>query len=89
MVWINAHGFLLMVCGYLFALIVSGMPPLPPGSGFFKTWLYNIFQILGASADKVVKHDPRIAVLEQSTKKIDSDGTETQSTTKAVNTSGS
>lgn len=35
------------------AAIISAMPPLKQGAGFFTTWAYNVAQIVGASLDKV------------------------------------
>lgn len=39
--------------GWFLAAIISAMPPLPEGKGFFIRWAYNVAQIIGASLDKV------------------------------------
>jgi hypothetical protein len=44
---------LYLAAGWFVAALISAMPPLPNGSGFFVTWAYNIAQIVGASLDKV------------------------------------
>jgi hypothetical protein len=44
---------LYLAAGWFVAALISAMPPLPQGSGFFATWAYNIAQIVGASLDKV------------------------------------
>jgi hypothetical protein len=44
---------LYLAAGWFVAAIISAMPPLPEGQGFFIRWAYNVAQIIGASLDKV------------------------------------
>ena len=46
---------LYLAAGWFTASIISAMPPLKEGAGFFATWAYNVAQIIGASLDKVGK----------------------------------
>lgn len=46
---------LYLATGWFVAAIISAMPPLKEGAGFFATWAYNVAQIVGASLDKVGK----------------------------------
>jgi hypothetical protein len=79
--WINSHGMILLAGAYILSLIISGMPPLPTGAGFYRTWAYNALQILGASADKIVKHGPKFQQLEQTKVATAPDGTKTETST--------
>ena len=44
---------LYLAAGWFLAAVISAMPPLPEGRGFFTRWAYNVAQIVGASLDKV------------------------------------
>jgi hypothetical protein len=44
---------LYLAAGWFVAAIISAMPPLPEGRGFFTRWAYDVAQIIGASLDKV------------------------------------
>lgn len=63
--WINTHGFALLSLAYVCALIISAMPPLPASANWWQTWGYSILQVLGANADKVLSHDPRLKAFTQ------------------------
>lgn len=55
--WISAHPFAVIISGWIGAAIISTMPPLPPGSGYFATWGYHVLQFLGANLDKMPGHN--------------------------------
>jgi hypothetical protein len=38
---------------HILGAAISTIPPLPENAGFWKTWFYRIFQVLGANYDKV------------------------------------
>lgn len=85
--WVNSHGMFLLGVGYVLALLISAAPPLPPNSGFFRTWAYNAMQVVGASADKVVSSNPKFQAFTQSKTTQKPDGTTEQTDTKAVSES--
>jgi hypothetical protein len=82
--WINSHGMVLLIGGYILALLISAAPPLPTGSGFFKTWAYNAMQIVGASADKIVSSNPKFQALSQLQTAQRADGSTVQTETKVI-----
>ena len=61
--WINLHGLVIALGGWLGACIISCAPPKPSNLGFFSTWAWNIMQVFGASLDKVTRANPELASL--------------------------
>jgi Na+-transporting NADH:ubiquinone oxidoreductase subunit NqrC len=53
--FIAAHPvvILYLAAGWFVAAVISCMPPLPEGKGFFTRWAYSVAQVVGASLDKV------------------------------------
>jgi hypothetical protein len=61
---------------WLLASLISVMPPLPEGAGFFLQWAYNGAQIFGASLDKVGRLAARTTIVKELEKTLEtSDGT--------------
>lgn len=54
--FIATHGLLIAAGGWAFSMIISAMPPLPTGAGFFGRWAYGIIQVAAANADKIPGH---------------------------------
>ena len=51
--WIAAHPFALLAFSWVMAAVISTMPALPAGTGFFGTWIYHVMQFIGANMDKM------------------------------------
>lgn len=82
---------LYLAAGWFVAALISAMPPLPSGSGFFATWAYNIAQIVGASLDKVGKAAQQTNAFKQvetTLQTTDAEGL-TKLTTSGITTTGS
>lgn len=58
--WIETHGLILLGVVYVYALIVSAMPPLPPTAGWWTIFFYRALQVTAANADKVAHNSPAI-----------------------------
>lgn len=58
--FIQTHGLILLIGAFVFALVVSAMPPLPKTAGWWTTFLYGAIQVVAANADKVAKTSPTI-----------------------------
>ncbi len=54
-----SHHILVLVITYGVILLVgSNLPPLPPGSGFYKTWMYSILHSLALDLRQGLKLFP-------------------------------
>lgn len=73
--WINTHGIEAIFIAFAFASIISTIPPLPVGSGFWTTWLYKTLQLLGANLDKAISSTPQGKKLESLRTVSTTDGT--------------
>ncbi len=56
--WVEHHGGEAIAICWIFSSVISVMPPLPEGSGFFRTWIYRILQMISGSLDKLVRSTP-------------------------------
>lgn len=50
--FLQMHPLLIITCGWIFAAIVTTMPPPLPTERWYG-WLYNAFQAIAANLDKV------------------------------------
>lgn len=73
--WINTHGIEAIFIAFVFASVISAIPPLPPNASWWATWLYKILQVLGASLDKAVNSTPTGKKLESLRTVSTTDGT--------------
>jgi len=46
--YIESHGFELIVSYFVFASLVSTMPPLPPGSSYWANWASGLLHALAS-----------------------------------------
>jgi hypothetical protein len=82
--WVETHGFECLAIGFLFSMLTSVMPPLPPKQGWWITWSYNVLKIIGANLGQLASRDPRLSALTKTEIKTDSDGSETVTKTDSV-----
>lgn len=80
---------LYLFAAWFVAAVISAMPPLPEGSGFVRTWAYNVAQIVGASLDKVghaAAQTTYFKQAEQTLKNADGSALQTLATSKVTTT---
>ncbi len=80
--FIQTHGLILLGGAFVFALVVSAMPPLPASAGWWTTFFYKALQVLAANADKVAHGSAQIQQFTRSQQTIPG-----QTTTKETATS--
>lgn len=73
--WVNTHGIEALIIAFVFASVISTIPPLPPNTGWWATWLYKTLQLLGASLDKAINSTPQGKKLESLRTVQTNDGT--------------
>lgn len=80
--WVDHHGFLVILLCFIFATVMSSAPKeTPKWWGFWKTWMFNAFQALGANAGNYAKANPVIQKLQASETSFAPDGTKVQTDT--------
>lgn len=85
--WIETHGLEACAIAFIYALITSAFPPLPPGAGWWATLIYNIFKLSGADASVLVKSSPYAQKFEKFTQTEQTkkpDGTEINTQSEAI-----
>lgn len=86
--WIDAHGIATALILFVFSTIMSSAPKqmIPKTWGFWRTWMFNAGQALGANAGNYAKGNPIIQKLEANEVTVDQDGTKTATQTTVTQT---
>jgi hypothetical protein len=85
--WINSHGVLVGLGGFMYALVVSCAPPLPDHAGYFVRWGYSAMQAFAANGDKIAAFlHPSSVIAAQTTEHITPQGEVTRTATAVEST---
>jgi len=86
--WIDAHGIATALILFIFSTVMSSAPKsmIPKTWGFWRIWVFNAGQALGANAGNYAKGNPLIQKLEATEIAVDSDGTKTATQTSITST---
>lgn len=57
-IWIEQHGFEVLLMAYVLSMITNAMPALPIGKGWWIQWGYNVLKVVGANAKDLVDKSP-------------------------------
>ena len=80
--WVDHHGFLVILVCFIFATVMASAPKeIPRYWGFWRVWMFNAFQALGANAGNYARANPLIQKLEASETSIAADGSKVQTDT--------
>lgn len=82
--WVDSHGILMMFTCFVFATVMSSAPKDTPSYwGFWRTWCFNAFQALGASAGNYAKTSPLFQKVSSTEVTLDAQGNRIQTDTAA------
>lgn len=85
--WIEHHGLEFAVICWVVALTFSCMPAIPPNSGWWTRYLWNICQVFSASLHNLARNSPygqKFEAVESASRTVQPDGAVIEQRTSAT-----